>query len=201
MCKSPKRSPHGRKWKNDMCGVTWLSDHAGQMFLVTPVTPYDWIETLATFHSMSANHSRPLDSCYSTALKGFSRQIIRIFLSWPAILDIYSHGLLNRSALTWPGLDPENSERGEWDTWQSKTAPNPPPSLAPLRFVQVGLKKNNGRLRPWNVLILLRLFVAWLLLILWHIFFHISYVCSFKQSSIIYLCKVYNEIQTSIITW
>ena len=25
------------------------------MFLVTPVTPYDWIETLATFHSMSAN--------------------------------------------------------------------------------------------------------------------------------------------------
>ena len=28
---------------------------------------------------------------------------------------------LNRSALIWPGVDPENSERGEWDTWQSKT--------------------------------------------------------------------------------
>ena len=31
------------------------------------------------------------------SLKGFSGQIIRIFgfLTWPAILDIYSHGLLN----------------------------------------------------------------------------------------------------------
>ena len=37
------------------------------MFLMTPVTPYDWIKTLATFHTMSCNHSRPLYSCYRTA--------------------------------------------------------------------------------------------------------------------------------------
>ena len=44
------------------------------MFLVTPVTPYDWIETLATFHTMSANHSRPLNSCYRTAFLAKARE-------------------------------------------------------------------------------------------------------------------------------
>ena len=39
--------------------VRRLSGQAEQMLLVTPVTPYDWIETLATFNSMSTNHSGP----------------------------------------------------------------------------------------------------------------------------------------------